>query len=244
MARSSLAGDGVGVASAERLYGQGVKTVFWYASFSFMWSAIEINVGIMVACVPALKPLVRRFLPQWILDQTVRGDKSGTQTSDSMAAVHPDIADSRRRSNLHSAPVSPLSPTSPTAPLTKPPPALGGGGGGGEPMDMMAFLTTPDMNEMSQLHQTNTVVTHATTARGRRPSVAFFDFVDMGKKKNITLRSNRESIYPILMVTVLFFIWGFAYGLLDTLNAQFQAVARMSNGQTIGQHTRHPCDTF
>lgn len=28
----------------------------------------------------------------------------------------------------------------------------------------------------------------------------------------------RESIYPICLVTVLFFLWGFSYGLLDTLN--------------------------
>jgi len=37
----------------------------------------------------------------------------------------------------------------------------------------------------------------------------------------------------------LFFIWGFAYGLLDTLNAQFQAVAHMSTGQTVGQHSAY-----
>ena len=32
----------------------------------------------------------------------------------------------------------------------------------------------------------------------------------------------RQSIVPIILVTVLFFLWGFAYGLLDTLNAKFQ----------------------
>jgi MFS transporter, FHS family, L-fucose permease len=28
----------------------------------------------------------------------------------------------------------------------------------------------------------------------------------------------RESIYPMALVTILFFLWGFSYGLLDTLN--------------------------
>jgi FHS family L-fucose permease-like MFS transporter len=28
----------------------------------------------------------------------------------------------------------------------------------------------------------------------------------------------RQSIYPLCLVTVLFFLWGFSYGLLDTLN--------------------------
>ena len=32
----------------------------------------------------------------------------------------------------------------------------------------------------------------------------------------------RQSIVPITLVTILFFLWGFAYGLLDVLNAKFQ----------------------
>ncbi|KAL8939568.1 MAG: hypothetical protein Q9211_002680 [Gyalolechia sp. 1 TL-2023] len=32
----------------------------------------------------------------------------------------------------------------------------------------------------------------------------------------------RQSILPITLVTILFFLWGFAYGLLDVLNAKFQ----------------------
>ena len=32
----------------------------------------------------------------------------------------------------------------------------------------------------------------------------------------------RQSIFPIVLVTILFFLWGFAYGLLDVLNAKFQ----------------------
>ncbi|KAF2266696.1 MFS general substrate transporter [Lojkania enalia] len=196
----------------------------WYASYSFMWSAIEINVGIMCACVPALKPLVSRFLPTWILDRTMR-DKTATHThtSDSIA-IHPDCLGSKRRSNQASPPESPL---------TRPPQALGGHN---EPMDMMAFLTTPEMNELPNLQQSET---YATTTRTRRKSVTFFDFVDMERKKNITLMSNRESVYSILMVTILFFIWGFAYGLLDTLNSRFQEVAHMSAGQTVGQHSAY-----
>jgi fucose permease len=106
-------------------------------------------------------------------------------------------------------------------------------------MGMMDFLTTPDMNELPQLRPSNTAVTYATTARTRRQSITFFDFVNTGQKKNITLRSNRESVYPVLMVTVLFFIWGFAYGFLDVLNSRFQEVARMSDWQTVGQHSAY-----
>ena len=198
----------------------------WYASLSFMWSAIEINVGIMCACVPALKPLFTRFLPHWILDGTFR-EKTTIKTGDSIHIVPPDV-ESPRLVGF---------PNSPESSPTKLPPALNGTG---QPMDMMTFLTSPDdVRGISHLQQTNTLTTCATTAPARRSSVAFFDFVDMNRGKNITLMSNQESIYPIAMVTILFFIWGFAYGLLDTLNAQFQAVAHMSTGQTVGQHSAY-----
>ncbi|KAF2466976.1 MFS monosaccharide transporter-like protein [Lindgomyces ingoldianus] len=195
----------------------------WYASLSFMWSAIEINVGVMCGCVPAMKPLVSRFIPRWIHDNTMR-EKSATATGDS---IHPDIFDTRRRSNL---------PNSEESPMRKPPPALGGAI---KPMGMMDFLTTPNINELPNPNQTNTVAMFATTACTRQRSATFFDFVDLERRKNITLMSNRESIYPILMVTVLFFVWGFAYGLLDTLNARFQEVANMTSGQTLGQHSAY-----
>ncbi|KAF1970536.1 MFS general substrate transporter [Bimuria novae-zelandiae CBS 107.79] len=195
----------------------------WYASFSSMWSVVEINIGIMCACVPALKPLVRRFLPKWVLDQTFV-DKSTSRTSDSMV-IPTNIVSTTRQSNIPSPPVSPTT--------TRPPPAFGGTD---EPMGMMDFLTTPDMDGMPAVYRNDTI---ATTTRARRGSSAYFDFVDMQKKKNITLRTNDEAVYPVAMVTILFFIWGFAYGLLDTLNSQFQLVAHMSDGQTVGQHSAY-----
>jgi fucose permease len=200
----------------------------WYSSLSFMWSAVEINVGIMCGCVPALKPLARRFLPSWIIDHTTMHDASGTHTSDE-PVLHPDILDSRRRSD-------PLTP--PLSPLSKLPPARGSGE---EPMGMVDFLTTPDMNEndLPQLRPSNTAITYATTTRNRGQQITFFDFVHTGRTKNITLRSVRESVYPVLMVTFLFFIWGFAYGFLDVLNSRFQEVARMSDWQTVGQHSAY-----
>jgi fucose permease len=197
----------------------------WYSSLSFMWSIVEINVGICCGCVPALKPLARRFLPSWVIEPSTVRD-TATHTSDE-PVLHPDIMDARRRSD-------PLTlPTSPTSKL--PPPQ----GNDGQQMGMMDFLTTPDMNELPQLGPSNTAVTYATTARTRRQSITFFDFVNVGQKKNITLRSVRESVYPVLMVTVLFLVWGFAYGFVDVLNSRFQEVAHMSDGQTVGQHSAY-----
>lgn len=51
------------------------------------------------------------------------------------------------------------------------------------------------------------------------------------KAAELTLR---ESIYPICLVTILFFLWGFSYGLLDTLNKHFQTTLDISKSRSSG----------
>lgn len=45
----------------------------------------------------------------------------------------------------------------------------------------------------------------------------------------------KQSIYPITLVTILFFLWGFAYGLLDVLNAKFQTALNITAAKAGGQ---------
>ncbi|KAK7748151.1 hypothetical protein SLS53_001405 [Cytospora paraplurivora] len=51
------------------------------------------------------------------------------------------------------------------------------------------------------------------------------------KAAELTLK---ESLYPICLVTVLFFLWGFSYGLLDTLNKHFQNTLGISKARSSG----------
>lgn len=44
----------------------------------------------------------------------------------------------------------------------------------------------------------------------------------------------RGSIYPIGLVTILFFLWGFSYGLLDTLNKHFQNTLDINKARSSG----------
>ena len=44
----------------------------------------------------------------------------------------------------------------------------------------------------------------------------------------------RQSFYPICLVTILFFLWGFSYGLLDTLNKHFQEVLGIDKARSAG----------
>ena len=64
--------------------------------------------------------------------------------------------------------------------------------------------------------------------RQRQPSTA--EAMQQQHRKSVSNRgltgasalTVRQSIFPIVLVTILFFLWGFAYGLLDVLNAKFQ----------------------
>lgn len=44
----------------------------------------------------------------------------------------------------------------------------------------------------------------------------------------------RQSIYPLCLVTILFFLWGFSYGLLDTLNKHFQVTLNITKSRSSG----------
>ncbi|KAJ9665164.1 hypothetical protein H2201_004825 [Coniosporium apollinis] len=225
----------------------GVTDFSWDASLSFMWSIVEVNVGIMCACVPALKPLVVRFLPR-ILKDNNSGDGNlasagGTMNSVDMAAAH-------------------RVPTAPASQPNRPPPSAAQGPQKDEPMSfldfltspednpeksnddgpmgMMDFLTTPDMDSSSPpVQRIQTAMTNTTRHTEPASQQTFFDFVNMQQKKSMVHMTHRESVFPIAMVTILFFIWGFAYGLLDTLNGRFQAVANMTIAQSIGIHSAY-----
>lgn len=44
----------------------------------------------------------------------------------------------------------------------------------------------------------------------------------------------RQSIFPLCLVTLLVFLWGFSYGLLDTLNKHFQNVLGITQARSSG----------
>ncbi|KAF7304458.1 MFS domain-containing protein [Mycena chlorophos] len=44
----------------------------------------------------------------------------------------------------------------------------------------------------------------------------------------------RETLWPLFLVTILYFLWGFAYGLLDTLNKHFQNTLDITRTRSSG----------
>lgn len=193
----------------------------WYASLSFLWSSIEVNVGICCGCVPALKPLVSRFVPRFIRDagETVHSVTHRRETFTDIDMINAQRIPSANDPEPSPAPPPPTASTNPD-----------------DQMGMMEFLTTPDMRELPECERTPTALTNTTRHTSPR-SPTFFDFVHLKRKKSLVQLTNAESIFPVAMVTILFFLWGFAYGLLDVLNVQFQTIAGMSRGQTISIHS-------
>lgn len=71
--------------------------------------------------------------------------------------------------------------------------------------------TEPTQLEVYEQMQHRPSVTEVSVEAGRRKSVS------NRKVTGASQITTRQSIVPIILVTILFFMWGFAYGLLDVL---------------------------
>ena len=219
----------------------------WYASLSFMWSAIEVHVGIICACVPSLKPLVARIMPSLLRDMSNSNDNSGVRQGSGMAefrfqpvdfvTVPQDLASSRRPTKVH-APDSERGDSNENSP-TRGNVSANADVAMEHEMSMTDSLGTAGAQSAEARRQTRATMTTGSVATARRASTAFFDFYKVRSKKPMTRLSNRESYGPLALVTILFFMWGFAYGLLDILNSQFQIVVHASAGQAVVLHAAY-----
>ncbi len=259
----------------------------WVASLSFMWSAVEVHVGIIVACVPGVKPLVVRIFPTLLGRIKHVGDLTGSNYYGPGDAQWANVGPPRREHRTHSGHgslnpanrprsrghdrgmsvdgVLDLTLSNDSGPANIPINANGVGHSGqvgnnetldflttpdtihthaanvrsnhkDESMNMLDFLTSPDAGAPTEntksVNTTNTLKPHAG-------SLAGLEYFNLKSRKSMVKMTNRESIGPLCLVTILFFLWGFAYGLLDVLNSQFQLIIHISTGQSIGLHSAY-----
>jgi fucose permease len=197
--------------------GSGVDFSF-NASTALMWSAVEVNVGIICACIPTLKPLIKRILPAMLTDHS--GNTYGTEktASSSSQVQHPE---------LNTAQPHRLDSIAESVPGIQPLPPAQLGGDQEREMDMMDFLTTPGMEPgtMDRTQTSHTAVTDNTV---------YFGFVNMRRPKSMLKTKGWESFKYCAIVTLLFFLWGFSYGLLNTLNGVISAIADETISQNLG----------
>ncbi|XWW95961.1 hypothetical protein V2A60_003930 [Cordyceps javanica] len=195
------------------------------ASLSLMWSVVEVNVGIACACIPTLKPLVVRLLPAMLYDgnrtRTASGSKGGPSDrgSDSQGAA--------------TAQNSPAIPQPAAMSLTTDAP------NSGDPASIaIDFITTPGMR-IDQINfdavnpiksQTNVL----SSAGSASENGVYFGFVNMRRPKSMLKTNLRESFKYGTLVAILFLLWGFSYGLLNTLNSAIAEINGMSTAETLG----------
>lgn len=197
-----------------------------------MWSVVEVNVSVICACVPGLKPLVARLVPKLIKDSDSSSD--GTLDMAHMPEPEPQETAETPLSPTYLSPIPECSSTE-TNPR-KPSRSMSRGSvslpaPSGVPMDMREFLMAPE-SAPPQDPESNTIFTTVSYQQ----TITFFDFVNMKTPTSMLKLSNKESIAPIALTTILFFLWGFAYGLLDILNAQFQDIVRLDTWRSLGLH--------
>lgn len=201
----------------------------WYASLSFMWSAIEVNIGLICACVPSLKPLFLKFAPSFIKDSTDEispmGSFDATEKQDAMLSPS---------DNNQSVLTNPAAFRRPTIQEYS-------GEDDGDYMGFLNMLQGPDDDapgsNMGNLSKSTRITSRALSRTvSNNSTTSDFGFVKMDKNKNMLKLNNRQSLWAVAVVTIIFFLWGFARGLLDVLNTQFQNISKISNGEALGLH--------
>ncbi|OQE36097.1 hypothetical protein PENCOP_c012G00487 [Penicillium coprophilum] len=208
----------------------------WYASLSFMWSVVEVNISIICGCVPSLKPLVTRLVPKLIRDtnddtsiSSPHGLSAGVAGESQVAvpspAAVPGLPESP--SPLPSGKEGNKSLQKQVGSVSGVRPSSRDSG----PIGILDFLGHPETAPQDTEGGTQT-----HTSASYAPDITFFDFVNMKNPESMLKLNNRESIAPIALTTLLFFLWGFAYGLLDILNSQFQTIVHLGPWHSLGLH--------
>jgi hypothetical protein len=110
--QSSSGFSGVSKLDTSPLLGDEVNFA-WYASLSFMWSAVEVNVGIVCSCIPTLKPLISRILPRLIYSNhgtLCFGTMSKSSNNAPTAVSSPAPGQTTGQTSPLPSPISPLRP--------------------------------------------------------------------------------------------------------------------------------------
>jgi hypothetical protein len=201
--------------------GLDVAYLSWHASYSLMWSAIEVNVGLICACALVIKPILIRIVPtgksrsyttsrsgQPALDAAdhFQSTSPWTRSSDgSEPQVSPpgsknDGSADRSRGDAAPPPLY-TAPAQPGQAFHRP---TIGPHDGGPQMNVFEFLSAAD-NSVDCLAPT---VADQPPCSGRRTSVAngniqqprttFIDFVNLCKRKPLTELTRKEAWWPVL----------------------------------------------
>lgn len=158
-------------------------------SLSFMWSAIEVNVGIMCSSIPMLKPLVVILIP-------------------SFSSIHEIGYNTHTRRN----------------------PTFHGISGTHE----LTLRGTANNESAMQNHSTfGANMSHNTASSGTCGNTTELLSPVSASRMNPVEASVRQVYKPLILVTILFFFWGFSYGLIGVLRSKFTLLYDFSLAQSL-----------
>lgn len=257
--QSSSGFSGVSGADVSPLLGDEVDFA-WYASLSFMWSAVEVNVGIVCACVPTLKPLISRILPTLIYSNhgtLCFGTVSKSSNNAPTAISSPVSGQTNGQMSPMRSPVSLLRPvwttvntddllvsrdeslfasrgrfSSNATEVIQPLPPVAGEGIQGAPVGQVASLDFVTSPGMDPER-----IPRTSTALMRTEAEVYFGFITIRRPTNLIRTSARDSIKYCMMVTILFFLCGFSHGLWNNLNNQISKISSNSMSRTLGMYS-------
>ncbi|KKA29028.1 hypothetical protein TD95_004044 [Thielaviopsis punctulata] len=216
----------------------------WHASLALMWSIVEVNVGIICACIPTLKPLIARICPALVIDPNFNSGTSVSRPFEDKTTSSNDHASANQYEHTPSPPPA----TTPTAAPTAAPTTSS------TQMSMAEFLaehTDVSEGDISTIYERRArastfatmpsiseVQTNATAPSIQEQQI-YFGFVEMKKPKSILACSKPESWKYCSVVTTLFFLWGFSYGLLNSLNNAVSYVSNLSTPKSLSLATMY-----
>ncbi|KAI1816251.1 fucose permease [Poronia punctata] len=208
----------------------------WNASLALLWSAVEVNVGIACACIPTLKPLIIRILPAMLIDphgSTRRGSDTAEKSSTVLSTVRSTTVNNAAGCDSIAVPPTAYQERQDSDEADSPPIAGQSESDIDAQISAMEFLTTPDM-VFDGTYRNQTGLTNPTTSGGNEVSGVYFGFVNMRKPRSMIRTSVRDSFKYCTIVTILFLLWGFSYGLLNTLSNVVAEISHMTVPETLG----------
>uniref|UniRef100_A0A093VFJ4 L-fucose-proton symporter n=1 Tax=Talaromyces marneffei PM1 TaxID=1077442 RepID=A0A093VFJ4_TALMA len=169
---------------------------------SFMWSIVDVNMTIICACVPSLKPLANRFTPRliWVTDKHA-GPHSSPRPSDEDGATEDGTRQSAENETVGH--------------------------------ELLEVLTGGQVER-----EVEEQVAHIDEGQGYSTTKSFVNRLNL-QPPNMLKLSNKESVLPIVLITVIYFLWGFSYGLLNTINSRFRIRLKLDIWSAYGLHSAY-----
>ena len=217
----------------------------YLVSPALMWSAVEINVGIICACIPTLRPLVKRVVP-WLIERVGSHSSDGLPKSKSKSKSWPenqtlDVQITTNGSWGVTAPTEdrPIHPDARDSDI------------------QLEFLTENNIAAREQtlfpVHHPaardsdiqleflteNNIAAREQTVFPVQPTgtAIYFGFVNLQPPKCMLRMSVSDSWKYCSVVTILFFLWGFSNGLLNALSIQISTIAQLTFKQSLALNT-------